>query len=72
MTPIEKSIYEYLREYAAEHPNKPFFFDEERSYTVDEVYREAITIGNRLYAIGVREGSMEIGRAHVLNSSHAT
>ncbi len=58
MTPIEKSIYEYLREYAAEHPNKPFFFDEERSYTVDEVYREAIAIGNRLYTMGVREGTM--------------
>ena len=58
MTPIEKSIYSYLQEFAADHPQRRFLFDETRCYTVDETYREAIAIGNQLYAAGVREGTM--------------
>jgi len=58
MKPIEKSIYSYLQEYAAECGAKCFVFDEERSYTTKEVLSEVITIGNRLYERGVREGSL--------------
>lgn len=57
MRPIEKSILEYFREYAAQCPDKRFLFDETRCYTVEEAYREAAAIGNRLYACGVRAGS---------------
>ena len=57
MKPIEKSILEYFREYAAQCPRKLFLFDENRCYTVESAYRAAAVIGNRLYAYGVRAGS---------------
>lgn len=57
MKPIEKSIFEYFEEYAAQCPDKRFLFDEGRCYTVGDAYREATAIGNRLYAYGVRAGS---------------
>ena len=57
MRPIEKGIFEYFREYAAECGDKRFLFDENRCYTVEGAYRAAVAIGNRLYACGVREGS---------------
>ena len=57
MKPIEKSISEYFQEYAAQCPDKRFLFDEGRRYTVEEAYREALAIGNRLYAYGIKAGS---------------
>ena len=57
MRPIEKSIFEYFQEYAAQCPDKRFLFDERRCYSVIDAYWEAIAIGNQLYATGVREGS---------------
>lgn len=57
MKPIEKSIFEYFEEFAAQCPDRPFLFDENRSYTVLQAYQEAIAIGNRLYANGIRSGS---------------
>lgn len=58
MKPIEKSIYSYLLEYASACKTKRFLYDEVRSYTTEEVLFEVIAIGNRLYAHGVREGSL--------------
>ena len=57
MKPIEKSILEYFEEYAVQCPDKRFLFDENRCYTVGDAYREAVAVGNRLAACGVREGS---------------
>ena len=57
MKPIEKSILEYFQEYAAECGNRRFLFDEGRCYTVGDAYREAVAIGNRLYAFGIKAGS---------------
>ena len=57
MKPIEKSILEYFREYAAECGDKRFLFDENRCYTVEGACRAAAAIGSRLHAYGVRAGS---------------
>ena len=57
MKPIEKSIFDYFEAFAAECGDRRFLFDEHRSYTVEEAFREAIAIGNQLYARGIREGS---------------
>lgn len=58
MKPIEKSIFEYFREYAAECRDQRFLFDESRCYTVEGAYQEAVTIGNRLYAYGIGASSI--------------
>lgn len=58
MAAVEKSIFEYFEKYAAEHGGKLFLFDEVRSYTVGETFSEVIAIGNRLYDLGVRAGSL--------------
>lgn len=55
---VEKSIFAYFQEYAAQCGNDRFLFDETRSYTAEETFREAIAIGNRLYGYGVRGGSL--------------
>ena len=55
---IEKSIFEYFETYAAECGGNLFLFDEDRRYTVEQTFREAIAIGNRLYDRGVRSGSL--------------
>ena len=57
MKPIEKSILEYFQEYAGSCGDRRFLFDERRCYSVDGAYREAVAIGNRLYAYGIRAGS---------------
>ena len=57
MRPIEKSIFEYLRENAEADGQKSFLFDEERHYTVEQVLWETASIGNRLYDLGIRAGS---------------
>lgn len=58
MATVEKSIFEYFEKYAAECGRNLFLFDEERRYTVEETFCEAIAIGNRLHDFGVREGSL--------------
>ena len=58
MKPIEKSIFEYFREYAQACADQRFLYDEKRSYTVENAYRQAVRIGNQLYSFGIREGSM--------------
>lgn len=58
MAVVEKSIFEYFEKYAAECGKNPFLLDEERSYTVEETFHEAIAIGNRLHEFGVRAGSL--------------
>lgn len=58
MAKVENSIYTYFREYAAQCGTDRFLFDEDRCYTVEEAFREAIAIGNRLHDLGVREGSL--------------
>ena len=57
MKPIEKSIFAYLKDYMEISPEKRFLFDEERSFTVAQAYQEVIAIGNRLFSLGIREGS---------------
>ena len=57
MKPIEKSFFEYLQEYAQDCGRQRFLFDEERGYTVEQVLWETAAIGNRLMAMGIREGS---------------
>lgn len=57
MKPIEKSILQYLREYAAENGEHCFLFDENRRYTARQVYWETIAMGNRLFAMGIHAGS---------------
>ena len=58
MAGVEKNIFEYFEEYAAERGGDLFLFDEERRYTVGETFREAVAIGNRLHDLGVRPGSL--------------
>ena len=58
MATVEKSIFEYFEGYAAECGGDLFLFDEERRYTVEETFYEAIAIGNHLYNLGVREGRL--------------
>ena len=58
MPRVEKCFFEYFRKFVQDHGAKRFLFDEERSYTGLETFREAITIGNRLYELGIREGSL--------------
>lgn len=58
MAAVEKGIFEYFEEYAAECGGNLFLFDEERRYTVGEAFHEAVAIGNRLRDFGVREGSL--------------
>ena len=58
MAAVEKNIFEYFAEYASECGGNLFLFDEERRYTVEETFREAIAIGNRLHDFGVAEGSL--------------
>ena len=43
MTPIEKSIFEYFREFAADAPHKRFFFDETRSFTAEQAFDACVT-----------------------------
>ena len=57
MLPVEKSILSFLEDYVAHSPDKTFLFDEERSFTVAQTYDKVIAIGNRLFSLGVREGS---------------
>lgn len=58
MAAVEKCIFEYFRAYAAECGQDLYLFDEGRRYTVEEAFRESISIGNRLYDLGIREGSL--------------
>ena len=58
MAGVEKSIFEYFEEYAAERGGDLFLFDEERRYTVEETFREAVAIANCLHEFGVRPGSL--------------
>ena len=58
MAPVNKCFYEYFCQFVQTQGNKPFLFDEERCYTAQETFREAIAIGNRFYELGIREGSL--------------
>ena len=58
MALTEKCIYNYFEAYAVEQGPDLFLFDENRSYTAVETFSEAIAIGNCLYDLGVRQGSL--------------
>lgn len=58
MAKVEKCIFEYFASYAAELADDLFLFDEDRRYSVAQTFREAIAIGNHLYDVGVKEGSL--------------
>lgn len=57
MKPVETSIFDYFQDFVGECGSRRFLYDEARSYTVEEAFREAIAIGNRLFAYGIRSGS---------------
>ena len=63
MKPIEKSVYDYLKEYAEEKPNDLLFWDDDRTYTVLDIYNELVAIANDMYAFGVRTGDKVAVRA---------
>lgn len=58
MASVQKCIFEYFQGYSEECSDSRFLFDEQRSYTVEETFHEAIAIGNRLHDCGVKEGSL--------------
>lgn len=62
MVDINKSLYEHFKAYAQEYGEKRFLFDEERSYTAAEAYREMIAIGNQLHDYGVKAGDLVLYR----------
>ena len=62
MISIEKSLYEHFKAYVKECGNERFLFDEERSYTAAEAFREMIAIGNQLHDYGVKAGDLVLYR----------
>ena len=62
MNPIEKSIFDYFHEFAAQCSEKTFLFDEERSYSVSAAYQACVSIGNQLFHYGFRAGSSAVLR----------
>lgn len=63
MKPIEKTMYEYLKEYAEEQPNDLLYYDENKQYTAKEVYEEIVALANDMNAFGVRSASKVAIRA---------
>lgn len=53
-----KSLYRHFLDYAGASPDLPFFFDEERCYSVRESLWAVIAAANRLSEKGVRAGSL--------------
>ncbi len=58
MANVEKNIFRYFEEYAAQCGDDLFLFDEERRYTVSETFHEAIAIGNQLMERGIGVGNL--------------
>ena len=58
MAPVQRSIFEYFQDFAGARGEELFLFDENRRYTVQETFGEAIAIANRLYDCGVGRGSL--------------
>lgn len=63
MKSIEKTIYSYLVDYVKTSPDKLFLADENKSYTVEQAYKEINGLANELYYDGVRADSMVALRA---------
>ena len=57
MTPIEKSIFEYFREFAADAAHKRFLFDETRSFTAKQAFDACVILGNRFHSLGMGSGT---------------
>lgn len=57
MKPVEKSIGAYFLEFAEQSGDRQFLYDENRSYTVQQAFHGAISVGNRLHSLGVREAA---------------
>lgn len=62
MVDINKSLYEHFKNYANKCEDERFIFDEERSYTAGEAFREMIAIGNQLHDYGVKAGDLVLYR----------
>ncbi len=62
MASVEKNIYQYLEDFAADCGGNLFLFDENRRYSVGESFHEAVAIANRLHGWGVREDSLVLLR----------
>ena len=56
MTPVEKSIFSYLRDYAEAQPNDLFLHGEEGGYTVKELYYASLSAAKALSERGVARG----------------
>lgn len=58
MKPVEKSLDQFFREYAAACSARRFLFDEERSYTVRDAYLACANLAGQLSALGIQQGSV--------------
>ena len=56
MKPADTSIYEYIKNYAAEQPDSIVLFDETVSYTANTFFNTVTAIANTLYGQGIRAG----------------
>lgn len=58
MSSVTKCFYEYFEIFSAEQGSDLFLFDETRRYSAADTFSEAIAIGNHLYTLGIRQGSL--------------
>ena len=63
MKPADTSIYEYIKNYAAEQPDSIVLFDETVSYTANTFFNAVTAIANNLYGQGIRAGDFIAIRA---------
>lgn len=63
MIPVDTSIFEYIRRYAAEEPDSKLLFDETVSYTASTFFNTVTAIANNLYGQGIRAGDFIAIRA---------
>mgnify|MGYP001864231903 FL=1 len=63
MIPVDTSICEYIRRYAAEEPDSKLLFDETVSYTASTFFNTVTAIANNLYGQGIRAGDFIAIRA---------
>lgn len=63
MKPIERTLYSYLEEFAAEMPDKLLYADEDKSFTAKQTYGKVNELANRLYRLGIRAESEVVIRA---------
>lgn len=53
---VTKCFFDYLEQFKNEAKDKTFLFDEQKGYSAEEAFDQAVVLGNRLYEYGVRMG----------------